>query len=671
MHESCLSARRRNLGTLALAVFACAGLPAAAQQNPLQPNAPQPRPASPEAPPPPPPKAEEMTPDGPSYEVTAFILRYTREHPEQPTIDDLQDLVVRLGVDADGVYVAPRQGVRIVEMPLRDLTMAQRAGRRFSVSAINAVGLRLVQELNRLDIIGVTVSPDPNQIDLQSLMDKRPAAVRTLNLDIWTREVKQVRTLGGGPRWERPTATGIRPSQENRVNHPYHDRIRNNSPLLPADGEHSGDLLKKDALDDYLYRLNRQPGRRVDVAVASGELPGDVILDYLVTENRPWTVYAQVSNTGTERTSEWRQRFGFIHNQLRNKDDTLSIDYITASFDSANAVVASYNTPLRGSDFLRLKLFGTYSDFTASDVGFAGENFEGTSYQLGAELIYNVFQRRMFFIDAFGGAKFQRVEVDNQAVNLQGESDFFIPFAGVRAERNTVRASTNAEVRIETNVAGVADTASQSELNALGRLFVDREWTTLKWDVGQSFYLEPLIHGSAWSDPSSPERKTRLAHEIALSARGQYAFGDRLIPQEESTLGGMYTVRGYPESVVAGDDMVMFSAEYRFHLPRALGIDENQTGTLFGKPFKWRADQRYGRPDWDLVFKGFFDYGKVKNSNRQTFEKNESLSSVGFGVDFVFRRNVSVRLDWGFALEDAGTAKSGDSRLHVAATILF
>lgn len=669
MHESRLSARRRNL--LALSLLACAGLPAAAQDNPLQPGAPRPRPVTPDAPPPPPPKAEPTDKDGPSYEVSAFILRYAREHSEQPPIEELQDLVVRLGIDDKGTYVAPRDAIRIVEVPLSDLTSAQRSGRRFSVSAINAIGSRIVQDLNRRDIIGVMVAPDSAQIDLNTLTDNRAAAVRTLNLDIWTREVRQVRTLGNGPRWEKESATGIRPSQENRVNHPYHDRIRNNSPLLPSDGQYTGDLLRKDALDDYLDRLNRHAGRRVDVAIASGDKPGDVVLDYIVTENKPWTAYAQISNTGTERTSEWRQRFGFIHNQLRNKDDTFSIDYITASFDAANSVIVSYDTPLLGSDFLRLKTYGSYSDYTASDVGFPGENFEGTTYQAGAELAYNAYQRRTLFVDLFGGARYQHIEVDNQAVNLQGESDFFIPYFGARLERSTVRASTAAEVCIETNMAGVAGTASTTELNALGRLFVDREWTSLKWDVSQSFYLEPLIHGEAWSDPASPERKTRLAHEVALALRGQHSFDDRLIPQEEATLGGLYSVRGYPESAVAGDDMVLFSAEYRFHLPRALGIRENQTTQLFGKPFKWRADQRYGRPDWDLVLKGFLDFGRVSNSNRQSFEKDETLTGAGLGVDFVFRRNVSVRCDWGFALEDAGPTKSGDDRFHIVATFLF
>ena len=58
-------------------------------------------------------------------------------------------------------------------------------------------------------------------------------------------------------------------------------------------------------------------GRRShsSIAVSQSQVPGGVVLDYLVSEAKPWTVYAQASNTGTKETESWRERFGFIHNQ--------------------------------------------------------------------------------------------------------------------------------------------------------------------------------------------------------------------------------------------------------------------------------------------------------------------------------------------------------------------
>jgi hypothetical protein len=61
----------------------------------------------------------------------------------------------------------------------------------------------------------------------------------------------------------------------------------------------------------------------------------------------------------------------------------------------------------------------------------------------------------------------------------------------------------------------------------------------------------------------------------------------------------------------------------------------------------------------------------VTNSDRQSFERDETLTGVGIGAEFVFRRNLNIRFDWGFALEDAGTQSAGDDRFHVVATFLF
>ena len=142
---------------------------------------------------------------------------------------------------------------------------------------------------------------------------------------------------------------------------------------------------------------------------AASDEPGAVILDYLVTEAKPWAVYSQISNTGTKDTNEWRERFGFVHNQLTNRDDILSLDYVTAGFSDSNTIQASYEAPVMGSRKWRWRVYGMYSEYTASDVGQAQENFDGQQYEMGAELIVNVFQKRDFFVDLFAGGKYERV----------------------------------------------------------------------------------------------------------------------------------------------------------------------------------------------------------------------------------------------------------------------
>lgn len=605
-------------------------------------------------------------PERPRYLVGAVVLKYGLDHPSLPSIDDLLKREVTLGRTEDG-YVAPGGGVAEETLTIEDVALQPPS--RWTSRALYTVSKAVVDELNRMGVIGVSVTPvesefaPPGEGDPDWGKDLRRPGQSAVTLLVKVGLVTEMRTL----------AFGERVPTERRVNSEEHARILAGAPVqvYKPDDPDRLDVLRKDELDDYVFRLNRHPGRRVDVAVAAGAQEGGIALDLLINENRPWLAYFQVSNTGTESTNEWRERFGFTHNQLTGDDDIFSIDYVTAGFDASHAVIASYDRPL-WEDWLRGRVFASWNEFTASDVGVGGEEFTGDGWQAGAELVANVFQHRELFVDAFGGFRFQHVEVNNRAASNKGEDDFFLPTVGLRLERQTDTASTRASVALEWNLSDAAGTGGR-ELQSLGRLNVDDDWTTLQFDAGHSFYLDPLLFGAAWTD-TSPGGRATLAHELALSVRGQYAFGNRLIPNEEQVLGGLYTVRGYPESVVAGDSVVVGTAEYRFHIPQALGYSA-EAGELFGKPFRARPQAPYGRADWDLIARGFVDVGRAVNSDRQSYERDETLAGAGVGLELQFRRWLNLRVDWGFALEDVKTSnetvESGDNRVHFVGTIVF
>lgn len=216
---------------------------------------------------------------------------------------------------------------------------------------------------------------------------------------------------------------------------------------------------------------------------------------------------------------------------------------------------------------------------------------------------------------------------------------------------------------------GFTDADSQ-DLQDLGRADPDSEWVALQWTFTQGVFLEPLLNRAAWEDPSTPESST-LAHEVVLGVQGQYAFDNRLIPQSQQTVGGLYTVRGYPQSVVAGDTVLIGTAEYRFHVPRAFEVTP-EPGQLFGRTFRHAPQYVYGRPDWDLILKGFVDVGRTWQSDREPFESNETLVGAGIGAELHLRRNLNLRVDWGFALRELGDeADRGANRVHIVATLLF
>ncbi len=594
--------------------------------------------------------------EGPSFQISRFNLSYSAgDHPELPPLDEVLASAEASLTQTDAEYVAWRPDIE--SMTFRPADMSGDRAETFTAGAIQMVLEGVLKYLTDREFMAVQVVPAQGQLDLNQGRDLREGRTE-LDLLIITGLVTQVRTL----------AAGDRIPLEEREDNKRHAFIRASSPFQPYEegDEPRRDILKKDQLDDFLFRLSRHPGRRVDASLAPATETFGVSLDYLVSENKEILFYSQISNTGTEQTDEWRYRFGLFHNQLTGNDDLFNFEYITAGFDESHAVSGSYDARVFDSDYWRWRAYALWSQFIASEVGFADERFTGESWQVGGELVWNVFQDRQLFLDLVGGARYENIEVDNQIVGLRGEEDFFLPYAGLRLQRHTEEARTDVSATIEWNVASVTD-VDRRAINRLGRLFPDDDWTVLRWDVAQSFYLEPLFRGFG-ADSSQPPS---LTHEIALRFRGQYAFENRLIPQEEQVAGGLYSVRGYPESVVVGDTVLLGTVEYRFHVSHAFGFEPNP-GQFLGKPFRWRPQHAYGPADWDLILRGFLDIGHTINSEPFSFEKNETLIGTGFGFELQYQSNLSIRVDWGFALEDVpGRVDSGSSEVHFAATIVY
>lgn len=645
---------------------------------------------------------DEPVDAGPTFLVSRFTVRYRNPHPNQPAPDELLPLTVRLGVSPSGfVTPSPTGPVTRVEIGNRGEALPYHAG------AIGTVSSSLLAAIQQRGLLGVYVEPDPSDIDIQTETDLRPEGDTEMGLVVSTARVRAVRTVADGDRID----------GEWRINNSAHERVRLGSPLQPtgADSDESLDLLDTALLDEYLFRLNRHPGRSVGASLAPAEDGTGISLDYLVTEAKPWYVYAQVSNTGTQEAGVWQQRFGFVHNQLTDRDDILALNYFRSGLNRSNGVSFSYeapwfgadrpwwwNTPQEGpswllwwdrskwpwfgSDKLRWGIWGHYLgyeteiDLSAADLG--KEKVGGHDWDLGARLIYNAFQHRALFLDAFVGIDARGVAVDNQAAASKASRVFLLPHVGVEVERITPVSTLFANLTFQGNVLS-ADVVPAEEggnpargIEALGRADPDELWYVLYGDLGWTQYLEPLLNPVAWEDPST-EMSSTLAHEIALGARGQYAFGHRLVPQAEQVLGGLYSVRGYAQSAAAGDNVVIGTFEYRFHLPHSLPVAREPMQLPLLGDFRVAPQQVYGRPDWDFVIRAFIDTGYASSNKRPNpqLERSEFLLGTGVGAEFSFRNNFRARMDWGIALHSTKSVinrvDAGDDAFHLLFTVLY
>jgi hemolysin activation/secretion protein len=607
-------------------------------------------------------RPSEMT-----YSINFFAPIFeTREG--QPTADaafqaNLSEIIgdtdVTLGISSAG-YTAPSKDIPTASRKINELNVEGEA--QFTQGAILAIDRGIVGSLNAHGYGAVLVVPSPNDIDPQDLSDLRARRRGTLHILVSVPTAGQIRTVATGDRIS---------TSETRVNNPKYKRILHNSPVQPSTQPSSKTTTFFNAkiVNNYVDRLNRQPGRRVDVALSAADEPDQYTLDYLVNENKPWYVYAQTSNTGTAITDEWRERFGFVDNQLSGNDDILSVD-VVSDFDLSTNVTGSYefpvlaNDPSFGTDRLRARVYGLWDQYTAADLGLLADTFSGMDYSAGAEVAYNVYQNGNMFLDVIGGVRYQDSQVKSEFSQTNATANYIVPYVGPRLQDYQYTYYYVAGLTAE---GGVTST-NRTSLADMGRANPDPDFIILQPNVETSFFLEPLI------DPTDFRGgRSTLANELYFSFRGQASLGYRLIPQFEEAAGGFYTVRGYPEAVTAGDSVFLGTAEYRFHIARALGVAPNPTKIkIFGDPFRVLPEQPYQRPDWDCIIRGFFDVGQVVQSSKIAGEYNDFLAGAGAGAELQIRQNIDIRGDYGIALSSlANRVKTGSSRFTLVVTLLY
>jgi hemolysin activation/secretion protein len=126
---------------------------------------------------------------------------------------------------------------------------------------------------------------------------------------------------------------------------------------------------------------------------------------------------------------------------------------------------------------------------------------------------------------------------------------------------------------------------------------------------GYSEYLRAL----------SPRTTVSLKSNIQL-------VNDSLAPIEQFTLGGLFSVRGYPQNILSGDNGIFFSTE----ISQALIKNQRQKITL------------------ELI--PFLEFGKVWNTKIELEQSINTLAAIGAGLKLSLGQNLTARIDFGIPL---------------------
>jgi hemolysin activation/secretion protein len=575
--------------------------------------------------------------------VERFEFSYGLDHPELPALPELDNLTFKATRDGNVLRAPATLGAENLALS------AIPEGSRFDSDALRGIAQEVVRWYNDRGIYGVWVTYSDLESSTSGVVDNRPADIHTARMVIWASQIAEVRTLARGKRFK-PQAS---------VNNRKHRGIAQHSPLQPGKTpDQPGSLFRQGELTEYIHGLSLHPGRLVEASIASAGDPGKVVLDYLVNESKSWQLFGQINNYGTEATGKWRGRVGFQHNQLTNHDDILNVDAITTPDFETYGSFLSYRFPIFRPALLLARVYGSYGDYLATDAALQDLRFAGNNWMAGSEFINRLTLPRNWQLVTNLGANYPHYEVEsriNETPLISGYSEFLIPFLGTTLSREGQGWAVSGNVRLDLTVGDFANLNTDDGISTLGRIAPDSEWTSVRWNVSGSIYLERLFQGS--------EPPKHLANELLLRTRGRVLLrGERLIPQEQEPIGGALSVRGYPESILSADEFALASVEYLFHIPRILKPGE--PGRLFGRDFSWRPEKLREEPDWDLVFRAFYDYayrqvasplttvGQPEGEVIALVDSTLGLSGTGVGMEMVVKQNFSLRFDVGMALTE-------------------
>lgn len=383
------------------------------------------------------------------------------------------------------------------------------------------------------------------------------------------------------------------------------------------------------ALQQQIATFNRQSqDRSIAPILRAGRTPGTFDLAVKVEDKLPLHGSLDVNNRYTADTTELRAAATLSYDNLFQRNHRLSLQYQTAPErrEDANVIAATYIAPLGESG----RLLAVYAVDTDSDLTTVGNlSVLGKGRIYGARLILPLPERVGLFHSLSLGADFKDFD---ETITFTNDDGLKTPIQYVgwslawSGNRVTEHSRTGIALSANFGVRGLA--------NAPGEFFDKRLLADPNY-----FYVRAEL---------TQERPFLLGTSLAGRFTGQMTAAP-LVSNEQLSIGGADTVRGYLESEELGD--YGFSASLELRSPN------------FGLRLSERLPRAY-------LF-AFFDAGNVAVHDPLEGQGRRDLSSVGAGLRFSALEGLEGALDWAYPLVPASRTLDGDSRLHFQLTYGF
>lgn len=399
-----------------------------------------------------------------------------------------------------------------------------------------------------------------------------------------------------------------------------------NERLLKRLNVKHNELINVQKTKKYLASFNQNPFRNVSILLEPGEEIGETNIHLLTEDIFPVKVFAGYENTGNEIASSNRFFTGLNFGNFLNLDHQMNLEFKFApSIKKWWGLTGNYIIPAYYSSYL--KVMGSYVRTTPeSDENY---NMKGKAwtvmgrYHVPLQLYKDGSNEFIFGYDFKQTNNFLTFLGSSIFSNYIDVSQFVFQFSGNASDRLGLTSYL------------------------LSCYFSPGKMT--KHNDNSDFKQEGYAKSATYFYATLFFDRTFMIPKDFLYVLDFFAqvSTNKLLPTEQISIGGFYTVRGYQENAVFGD--LGFYMRNEIRLPKV----------TFNK---------YKNITQELQFLAFIDVGYVTDVNDNVSMKNSStLASIGPGVRYSAQNYVIFKLDYGIQLKKANRdyfAKSWHSKLH-------
>ncbi|WKJ89050.1 ShlB/FhaC/HecB family hemolysin secretion/activation protein [Methylomonas montana] len=386
-----------------------------------------------------------------------------------------------------------------------------------------------------------------------------------------------------------------------------------------------GNVPNLPKMQQQLAELSGQSAdRQIQPILRAGETPGTLEVDLKVKDELPLHGRIELNGRNTSTTSRLRLVSSLRYDNLWQEMHSASLMYQVSPENNEEVDVwaGTYALPLFDSP-TRLAFYAVSSSSSAQIASAGALSVIGIGNIYGARLVRPFKSLNDYSHNGTLGVDYKDFKED---VNLLGADSIktpisYTPFlAQYSGNWRSEHAMTSFDVGMHFSVRGLGN--SQKE-------FEEKRY------LAKANYL--YLTGDLKTQHELPWGMEMVGHFSGQAADSP------LISNEQFSLGGAQSVRGYFETQALADDAVFGSLE--LHSPHL------------------------GASDWEFVDQlkllAFFDAGKgwIKNALPGN-AKGNFLSSGGVGLRFQMWKKLSGALDIGIPFSSLAPVNSGDPRVH-------